>query len=424
MKKHLCLIFLISALCALCGCNGADIGADEKELSTDCRETALLLAKGNFDLPLVCIDDKSERFEELLFKLFGISEQVTEGCIIFSDNERAVSFAVISPKGAEQRDALCEQLGRYVEEKKKTYDGYFPEEAEMLEKSLILQDEKYVILIASGDARIIEAELSGYYSMDREGLEALLSDYSEEIEVLEEYSEKWLGTEASDEGMGGDNEGVRGDDEDTRGDDEGTRRDDEDTRGDDIAYNLYSCDRIVAAYNDENKYILLDDKEKYILDEARRVISECIKVEMTDLEKEKAIHDYMCCHMDYDRLALATDHYDMLADSDNPYGMFKNGFGICYGYAATFDLFMRLLEIEAVVVEGSAYDGEVHAWNKVRISGKWYNVDVTWDDPVVISDENNAVQSEWSENYRYFNRSDKYFKDTSHKFEESAYPAA
>lgn len=417
MKKHLCLIFLIAALCALCGCNGADKGADEKELSTDCRETALLLAKGSLDLPLVCIDDKNERFEELLFKLFGISEQVSEGCIIFADNERAVSFAVILPKEAEQRDALCEQLGHYVEEKKKTYDGYFPEEAEMLEKSLILQDEKYVILIAADDAGIIEAELSGYYSMDREGLEALLADYSEEIEALEEYSEKWLGAEASDEGTHGEDEGTHGEDEGTHGEDEGTS-------GDDIVYKLYSCDRIVAAYNDENKYILLDDKEKYILDETRRVISECIKEEMTDLEKEKAIHDYMCCHMDYDRLALATDHKDMLADSDNPYGMFKNGFGICYGYAATFDLFMRLLGIEAVVVEGGAYDGEVHAWNKVRISGKWYNVDVTWDDPVVISDENNAAQSEWTENYRYFNRSDKYFKNTSHKFEESAYPAA
>ena len=37
--------------------------------------------------------------------------------------------------------------------------------------------------------------------------------------------------------------------------------------------------------------------------------------------------------------------------------------------------------IESHVVTGTA-NGIAHAWNKVKIGGSYYNLDVTWDDPV------------------------------------------
>lgn len=47
---------------------------------------------------------------------------------------------------------------------------------------------------------------------------------------------------------------------------------------------------------------------------------------------------------------------------------------------------------------GTADDGSVvqsHAWNQVCIDGEWYNVDVTWDDPLmngeVITDGSNMI---------------------------------
>ena len=37
--------------------------------------------------------------------------------------------------------------------------------------------------------------------------------------------------------------------------------------------------------------------------------------------------------------------------------------------------------IDCVLVTGTA-NGGGHAWNQVKVDGKWYNIDVTWDDPI------------------------------------------
>ena len=34
------------------------------------------------------------------------------------------------------------------------------------------------------------------------------------------------------------------------------------------------------------------------------------------------------------------------------------------------------------VVEIGIGNGGGHAWNKVKVDGSWYNIDLTWDDPV------------------------------------------
>ncbi len=44
------------------------------------------------------------------------------------------------------------------------------------------------------------------------------------------------------------------------------------------------------------------------------------------------------------------------------------GKGICSGYASTFQLFMDLLGIEYVTVNGTSHNGTAdHAWNMVRL---------------------------------------------------------
>ena len=44
------------------------------------------------------------------------------------------------------------------------------------------------------------------------------------------------------------------------------------------------------------------------------------------------------------------------------------GKGICSGYASTFQLFMDLLGIEYVTVNGTSHSGTAdHAWNMVRL---------------------------------------------------------
>ena len=46
----------------------------------------------------------------------------------------------------------------------------------------------------------------------------------------------------------------------------------------------------------------------------------------------------------------------------------------------------------------SSGETESHAWNYVMLDGKWYAIDVTWDDPIIIG--NGRVNNEIR--YRYY----------------------
>ena len=53
---------------------------------------------------------------------------------------------------------------------------------------------------------------------------------------------------------------------------------------------------------------------------------------------------------------------------------------------------MDMLGIENYTISGKAGNDQ-HIWNVVKINGDWYQVDVTWDDPLIegggkLTDEN------------------------------------
>ena len=69
---------------------------------------------------------------------------------------------------------------------------------------------------------------------------------------------------------------------------------------------------------------------------------------------------------------------------------------VCEGYARAFKVLCDRLGIPCVLTEGYAQTGltakkELHMWNYVKLDGKWYAVDVTWNDPFISS--SNAVKS-------------------------------
>lgn len=45
--------------------------------------------------------------------------------------------------------------------------------------------------------------------------------------------------------------------------------------------------------------------------------------------------------------------------------------------------------------------GEGHAWNKVKVNDAYYNLDSTWDDPM-ISDSTDRIDFTSYTSYRYF----------------------
>lgn len=120
---------------------------------------------------------------------------------------------------------------------------------------------------------------------------------------------------------------------------------------------------------------------------------------MSTYKKIKTIHDEIINNAVYDLRA---------PDCDNIYGALVDNKAKCDGYARTFTYVCGKAGIRTVTVMGydrsADTDENGHMWNKVRYNNKWYNVDVTWDDPVSIMKDNLK--------YDYFMVSDKALKNT------------
>ncbi len=112
-------------------------------------------------------------------------------------------------------------------------------------------------------------------------------------------------------------------------------------------------------------------------------------VSYSDLnEKEKAVYDYASDYIesnprstDFDTahdLAIhlyTTTHYELDgSDCYSPYGVVR-GLAVCEGYSRMFKIIMNGYGFDCYL----AHDVS-HAWNKIRVDGKWYNVDVTRPD--------------------------------------------
>ncbi len=112
-------------------------------------------------------------------------------------------------------------------------------------------------------------------------------------------------------------------------------------------------------------------------DSAAEKILEKIPENLSEYETELAIHDALIKHIDY-----TPD----VPDEHDAYGALVFGKAVCDGYAKAFQYLLYKRGIQSTVVEGEVAleDGTFggHAWNLVRIDGKYYYTDVTHDDPV------------------------------------------
>lgn len=91
---------------------------------------------------------------------------------------------------------------------------------------------------------------------------------------------------------------------------------------------------------------------------------------MSEYEREKLIHDRICNYVSYD-LEASNIH--------NIYGALVSKKAVCDGYSKAFQYLLYRAGIQSHIVSGTAAGGG-HAWNLVRIDGKYYYTDITWDD--------------------------------------------
>lgn len=101
----------------------------------------------------------------------------------------------------------------------------------------------------------------------------------------------------------------------------------------------------------------------------------------TKYEKILMIHDYIVNNVSFEETLTKNNIYNL-------YGAIVNKEAVCEGYAKAFKYMLDQIGVESVVVIGKATNssGETqnHAWNYVNLNDKWYAIDVTWDDPIVI----------------------------------------
>ena len=122
--------------------------------------------------------------------------------------------------------------------------------------------------------------------------------------------------------------------------------------------------------------VMLTDEET--LSYANQILTEIITPGMSELEKVKAIHDYMIMHLDLDEFAT---RFDMVLTEDTTVNStLGSGYAPCAGYAATFHRLCTLAGLEVTSVPGHASHCWNHIWNQVKVDGNWYNIDVCADE--------------------------------------------
>lgn len=92
------------------------------------------------------------------------------------------------------------------------------------------------------------------------------------------------------------------------------------------------------------------------------------------LGKLLLIHDEIIKNCEYDM--------DYLEVSHNAFAYFENHKMVCQGYSQLYCAVCRRLGVEVGFCRSEELQ---HLWNYVCVDGKWYHLDITWDDPVVTS---------------------------------------
>lgn len=143
------------------------------------------------------------------------------------------------------------------------------------------------------------------------------------------------------------------------------------------------------------------EKVKKQIDAAILAGSRYVKKNMTDVEKAMVLHDYLIRKVNYSNNGVETECLTEVG------ALLKNKAN-CQGYALAYKMLLKKVGIESICLSSDDMD---HMWNLVRIKGKWYHVDLVWDDPVYPSDQSDR---DGVVSHQHFLLSDQAIKKTGH----------
>ena len=125
-------------------------------------------------------------------------------------------------------------------------------------------------------------------------------------------------------------------------------------------------------------YTMSVSQKKTAQEKVDAVVRELLKTAsygQTEYERERILHD---------ALAERVSYVDG-ANAHNLYGALVEGKAVCEGYSRAFQYLLYQAGTQCLIAEGTSIrpgsnTGVAHAWNVVKINGRYYHTDVTWDD--------------------------------------------
>ncbi|MCR4694504.1 MAG: hypothetical protein K5773_04170 [Pseudobutyrivibrio sp.] len=148
-----------------------------------------------------------------------------------------------------------------------------------------------------------------------------------------------------------------------------------------------TCLYLQLCYNscpgDVNNY---DQEYLEIISQIMTQVNACT----SDLDKERVIYDSIC---------NLTNYNPASPFNQSAFSAIATGSSVCAGYSRAFQLLCTMAGIPCIYITGYS-KGQPHAWNIVQIDGRYYNVDVTWED---------CVRESMAGSYYFFNKTDAEF---------------
>lgn len=374
---------LLLAACltaALCACGAPAEGpssAPAGYVSADQAAQAVLDSQDNAEGLSALTGDG---LTDYLTAVCGIeAEWWTDAAVYTASGVDAREILVLRLSGGGEEQTVTEALEAYRQARLGDFYGYAPDQAALLEEARVVTADGYAALLACADPDGAEAAFAAAVGGE---LETAAPTPTLDVSAFAPF-------EAPNE----------------------------------YDMTLYDTSAILAAW-ESGEEDGLSERDAAILARCRAIFAEHISEDMTDFEKELALHDALIRLGSYDQSVYDPDTPQGRPDNTNPYGLLVEGQGICLGYATSFQLLMDLAGVECITVVGASFGSTSdHAWNLVKLEGEWYCVDPTWNDPTGW--ESLPRKDQWQRiHHAYFNVTSDYMRQSDHQWDYAAVPEA
>lgn len=148
----------------------------------------------------------------------------------------------------------------------------------------------------------------------------------------------------------------------------------------------------------EGTYSMTKEEAKLALAQMEQSLSDCmseVPLNEDEYSTVKYLYEYLIDNTEYDKDA---------DNNQNIRSVFLGHRSVCQGYAKAMQYMLQKVGIQSFLVTG--YTGtERHAWNLVRVNGKYYYLDPTWGDASYSYSGNEGMENETflpPINYDYF----------------------